>query len=223
MSTDGIPRDKQIEILHDHYKETFARVVQMERSRDRLFLLVIVLFALLTLEIGYPASFKGSVGSLTFAGTKIDIEALPLAALLNATWVLTLAVALDYCRKSIWISRSYKYIHELEETISPHLNARDMYRREGLWYANNYPMLLNASWIAYVFVFPTILLVATVGLIYWELTQIDYRWFHKTFDAVIALVLLAVFVLYQVQPYIAQKRHDRRERRKDKPPKRRRR
>ena len=215
LSGAEIPPDKQLDILHDHYKETFARVVLMERSRDRLFLLVIVLFALLSLEIGYPASFEGSVGSLSFAGTVIDLDALPLAALLNATWVLALAVVLDYCRKSIWVSRSYRYVHELEKTISPQLDAGDMYQREGHWYANNYPMLLNASWIAYVFVFPVILFVATIGLLSWELKRLDYPWFHKAFDVAISFVLLAVFVLYQVQPYIAQKIRDRRERRKD--------
>jgi hypothetical protein len=66
-------------------------------------------------------------------------------------------------------------------------------------------MLLNGSWYAYVFVFPVILAVATCGLVYWEISQLSYRRFHYVFDAILAATLLAVFFLYQVQPYVAQK------------------
>ncbi len=82
--------DKQLEVLHDHYKETFARLREAEASRDRLFLWVIGLFALLSLEVGYPVAIGGSFVKLTIAGGELNLQALPLPALLNATWVLTL-------------------------------------------------------------------------------------------------------------------------------------
>jgi len=86
--------DKQLEILHDHYKETFARMREAEALRDRLFLWMIGLFALLSLEIGYPAAIGGTLGKLSIAGGELNLQALPLPALLNATWVLTLTISL---------------------------------------------------------------------------------------------------------------------------------
>ena len=96
---------KQLEILHDHYKETFARLRETEASRDQLFLWVIGLFALLSLEIGYPAAIGGSLGKLSIAGGELNLQALPLPALLNVTWVLTLAIGLRYCQTSVLVNR----------------------------------------------------------------------------------------------------------------------
>lgn len=206
-----ISNDTQIEILHDHYKESFARVVSVERSRDRLFLLVILLYALLAVEVGYPASFEGAVGAISVAGVQVNLDALPLPALLNATWVLVFAVLLDYCRKAVWVSRQYRYIHSLEAIISPKLDAGDAYHREGTFYADDYPVLLNVAWIAYVFIFPIILAVATAGLIYWEWRALPYHWSHRAFDVAVATSLLMVCLLYQVLPNILHKIRQRRE------------
>jgi hypothetical protein len=60
--------DKQLEILHDHYKETFTRLREVEALRDRLFLRLIGLFALLIIEIGYPAALGGTLGKLSVLG-----------------------------------------------------------------------------------------------------------------------------------------------------------
>jgi len=194
--------EKRLEILHDHYKETFARVVHVERTRDRLFLLLIVLFALLALEIGYPASFSDSVDTVTLLGAEIKLDALPLPAVLNATWVFALAIALSYARKAIWVNRQYDYVHDLEDVISPALGAGDMYRREGYRYTSELPLLINVAWIAYVFVFPVTLVFATIGLVYWEVKELPYAWFHKILDIAMAICLILVFFFYQVQPHV---------------------
>ncbi len=226
MATDGSPgADKRLEVLHDHYKETFARQREMEAARDRLFLQVIGLFALLSLEIGYPAALGASLGKIGVAGAEINLQALPLAALLNATWVLTLAVALSYCRVAIHIDRQYDYVHMLERNISPILRDgqghkaegavptppldEDIYQREGTVYLRGYPLLLNATWIAYVAIFPIILLVATIGLVVWEWRRLPYPAFNRAFDSGVALALIVLLLLYRVLPYIAEKRRDK--------------
>ncbi len=211
--------DKQLEILHDHYKETFARLREVEGSRDRLFLWVIGLFALLSLEIGYPAATGRSLGKVSVAGGQLDLQALPLPALLDATWVLTLAVALRYCQTTVLVSRQYPYLHMLEENISPlvrgvrlyqkddksHFPAlhANIYRREGKVYLSEYPLLLDVAWFAYVILFPLIVIVATVGLAFWECTKLPYPLFHRIFDSLIAAALVAFFSLYRIHPWAA--------------------
>jgi hypothetical protein len=189
--------------------------VQVERTRDRQFLWVILLFALLCVEIGYPAEFRESVGEVKAFDVNVAVSAVPLPALLNATWVLTLAVVLGYCRNSIWVTRQYRYVHDLEDIISPIIDAGNMYRREGLYYENNYPTLLNVSWIAYVYVFPAILLFAVSGLVYWENTRLPYPEINRLFDYCIAVAMLLTVFLYQFQPRIAQWWRDRKTRRSE--------
>ncbi len=213
--------DKELEILHDHYKETFARVREVEASRNRLFLWVIGLYALLILEIGYSATIGSGLGSLNLVGLEINLRALPLPALLDATWVLTLAIVLRYCQASIFVERQYPYVHLLERSISSLVRRslslnENVYQREGKVYLNEYPVLLDVAWIAYVVVFPLILIVATVGLLCWEWTRLPYPWPHKVFDSLVTAALLTFFVLYRVQPYVANRWRRRRKQRRNK-------
>ena len=164
-----------------------------------------MLFALLALEIGYPSAFSGTVGTLDAAGGKLNLKALPLPALLNATWVLTLAIVLRYCQASISTDRRYPYVHLLEGTISPALGGGVIYRREGDVYLSDYPTLLNVTWIAYVVVFPLVAFVASIGLVYWEWTHLSYQWFHILFDTFAASAIMIVFFLYRVLPYLAKR------------------
>lgn len=195
--------DKQLEVLHDHYKETFARLREVEQNRDRLFLWVILLFALLSLEIGYPAAVGGSLGKLSIAGGELNLQNLPLPALLTATWVFTLDIALRYCRATVWINRQYPYLHMLEDNISPEVGGNDLYRREGEVYLREYPLLLDVTWIAYGFLFPIIVILAALGLATWEYGRLPYPHLHRVVDALIATVLIVFFLLYRVQPTAA--------------------
>jgi hypothetical protein len=129
---------------------------------------MIGLFALLILEIGYPAAVGGALKKLSIAGGELDLQALPLPALLNATWVLTLTIGLRYCQTSVLVNRQYPYLHTLEEAISPEVGGGDLYQREGKVYLREYPLLLDVAWFAYVILFPLIVMVATLGLAIWE-------------------------------------------------------
>lgn len=197
--------EKQLEILHDHYKETFARLREIESSRDRLFLWVIGLFTLLSIEIGYPAAIGGALGKLSIAGGELNLQALPLPALLNITWVLTLAMGLRYCQSTILVNRQYPYLHSLEDAIAPEFGEDDIYRREGKVYLREYPLLLDVAWFAYGILFPLIVMFATCGLIIWELSWVLYPLAHILFDAFIACALIVFFFIYRVQPTISNR------------------
>ncbi len=197
--------EKRLEILHDHYKETFAHVREREKARDRLFLAVIGLFALLAVEIQYPAEFGGSLGSLGVAGGEIELGTLPLPALLNASWVLTLAIALRYCQAAVGVERQYPYLHMLEDELSPLLGGEDVYRREGRAYLRGYPVFLNVAWFAYVVLFPLVAGVATVALIWSEWAGLPYPAPHKALDSVLAAAVVASFALYRTLPQVIER------------------
>src|SRR5215210_6052030 len=71
---DHMPDLLPIEVLHDHYKESFSYIRERERERDRLFLILIALFALLALEIQYPINFRSAVGTLRFLGIELNVD-----------------------------------------------------------------------------------------------------------------------------------------------------
>lgn len=197
--------EKQLEIVHDHYKETFSYIREREKARDRQFLWIILLFALLFLEVGYPAEFGGSVQSLSIVGGQIDLDRLPLPALLSATWVLTLAITLRYCAATVSISRQYKYLHALESELSPQFGGGIIYNREGNHYLEEYPPILNFVYFAYVMIFPVIVLFAILFLSALEWFRLSYPWPHRLFDTLVAGAVFLCFFLYQMQPYLAER------------------
>jgi hypothetical protein len=192
--------EQRLDVLHDHYKETFALIREREGQRDRLFLVLIGLFALLVLEVQYPANFGGALGPLTVSGAEVNLGALPLPGLLSASWVLTVAVALRYCQAVMLVERQYDYLHRLEEKISGELGDDDLYRREGRSYLDGYPLFQDWAWICYVFLFPIAAAIAVVALVAAELTGLPYPWPNKAFDTVAALALIVSFYLYRWHP-----------------------
>src|SRR3712207_5106984 len=190
----------RLEVLHDHYKESFSYIRERERERDRLFLILIALFALLALEIQYPINFRGAVGTLTFLGIELNVDALPLPAFLTATWVTVLVITLRYCQASTNVERQYQYLHTLEDKISAELGDKELYRREGRAYKSEYPLFSWWAWRFYVVVLPVIAIIATGVLIYQEWTGLEYPLLGKIFDLVSASGVLVSFALYRIVP-----------------------
>jgi hypothetical protein len=208
MQPEGTPEppkpslDKQLDILNDHYKDTFTRLRETAQTRDRLFLWLIALFALLTVEIGYPAAVAGSLGKVNFFGAELNLQSLPLPALLTLTWVVVLLIGLQYCQATVWINRQYDYVHHLEHLVSPMLGGGDTYQREGEVYLRNYPLVLNFAWIIYGFVFPALIMLGTLWLLIWELVGLSYPAINQALDGFLGVVLIMVFFSYRMEPTI---------------------
>ncbi len=197
-----MPGDPQLSIIHDHYKETFALIRERERLRDRSFGFLIGLFALLALEIYYPAQVGVSLGVLHVLGTDIDVKQLPLALLIDATWVFSLTIALGYCRTTANVERQYPYLHHLEDWMSSALGDDSLYRREGHVYLTGFPAFLTWAWFSYVIVFPVVLMLGCVVLVAHEWSALSYSAPHRIFDSIIALLIVASFGVYAVVPRI---------------------
>jgi hypothetical protein len=195
-----MPDSPRLEVLHDHYKESFSYIRERERERDRLFLILIALFALLALEIQYPINFRGAVGTLSFLGIELNVDALPLPAFLTATWVTVLVLTLRYCQASTNVERQYKYLHTLEDKISAELGDDELYRREGRAYTSEYPLFSWWAWRFYVVVLPVIAIIATGVLIYQEWAGLEYPLLGKIFDLISASGVAVSFALYRIVP-----------------------
>lgn len=187
-------------ISYDHYKDTFASIREREKERDRLFIYLVLAFAVLGVQVLYPAQFKGTVESFSFAGVTIAVGVLPTAALLSATWVLVSAIGLRYCQRVVWIEQQYGYLHQLEVALEPQLQQVAPFRREGAAYLNNAPPFQDWAWILYVVVFPGTAVLATVALLMVEWTLLSYHSVHTVIDTAMAVALLTSLYLYQLHP-----------------------
>lgn len=191
----------KLEILHDHYKETFQYIRERERLRDRLFLILIGLYALLALQIQYPIQFNRTLETVNVFGIEVDVSSLPLPAFLSATWVFVLAVTLRYCQTSITIERQYDYLHKLEDALSPEFGG-ELYRREGREYDDQYPAFSGWAWRFYTIVLPVIAVLATIVLIYEEIEGLSYPILNKILDSGVALYIVVSFFLYRIFPLV---------------------
>ena len=192
-----VSAEKQLEILHDHYKETFSLIREREKQRDLFFLVLIGLFALLIIEVQYPINFSGAIGKLSMPFGDVELSKLPLAALLGVSWVLTFTIALRYCQATVAVDRQYVYLHILEEKISKMFNDRDLYRREGKAYLEDYPAYREWVWYVYVVAFPIIILIGTSLIITLEWIGLHTSLWYKIFDTVIAIGLLVSICVYR--------------------------
>jgi len=189
-----------LELLHDHYKETFSLILARERRRDRFLLWLLFLFAVLILEIQYPVDAHGALGSITILGNTINLHALPLALLLNASWFLVAAILLKWCQLTTSVERQYDFLHLLEDRISDALGDDDVYRREGRVYLSKYPRLLNWAWLSYVYLIPVGLFAGTIYLYTVEARSLPYSVPSKVIDGLFASLIVISLFLYRFIP-----------------------
>lgn len=157
----NISEEKKIEILYDHYKESFLCVKYFEKQRERLlaFLLMIVFFQFLL------AFFSGE--SLDAFNAVIEKQ-IGFSFVLNEAvfsilfWFLLFSASLRYFQTNVLISRQYEYIHKLENDICKKVDDEDFIIREQLGYKRehkgDHPIFTNWVRIVYTWIFPILLI-----------------------------------------------------------------
>ncbi len=193
-----------IAFLHDHYKDTFSYVTSRETRRDRLFLTLILGYAVLALQVYYPTSVLGTVQKLSILGVEFDVGSLPLAALLDASWAAALVIGLKYCQTALAVERQYPYLHRLEESVGRLLPDPNMFCREGRAYLQSYPAVLNWAWVCYVVIFPLAAVFGAAGLLAITWRSLPYGSAHKVFQTTTGTALILSFAFYQVVPRMRQ-------------------
>lgn len=192
--------DQRLTVLYDHYTDTFTVIRDRENERDRLFLVLIAALGVLGVQVGYSAEAGGIIDTAELGPFTLAVAPLPAAAVLTATWVIVIAIALRYAQRAIIIERQYDYLHTLEAHIATALDEPDVFAREGKAYLREYPAFSDWTWISYVVIFPIVVIVAVAGTIALELTQLGYPLVHKLGDAAMAAATIVSMYLYRLHP-----------------------
>lgn len=194
--------DIELNILHDHYKESFLYICDREKQRDRLFLFIIALIGILFLEIQYAEIFPDIFKNINLESFILNLSTIPIFVFLSITWTYLFILVLKYCQISIFIERQYEYLHILEKKISNIFNDKEIYSREGRTYLKNYPVFSQFAWIIYVFIFPIIVILSIALLLYFEWNMNNTVCYHLIYDSSLAFGVALSFVLYRVWPFV---------------------
>ena len=199
--------DKQkIEILHEHYQESFTYIRERERRRDHFFLFLILLIGALFLQVQYPINFKEALGDLNIQNTELNLRAIPLEPLLSVTWTFLMVLSLQYCQVSINTERQYSYLHLLENRLSKAFGDEDIYRREGKAYLDKYPIFSEWAWIFYTIMFPLIMVASVPFLLYLEISQLNNAVYYKIYDGLLGIGVIISFLLYRISPLLSKRK-----------------
>lgn len=193
-------KEIKLNLLHDHFKDSFIYIREREKLRDKLFYIIISLFGILAFQIQYPINFHNALTTISILETNFDLRIVPLQAILSLTWTFIFVLLMKYYQTTINIERQYPYLHKIEEKISELLEDKEIYCREGYEYLNKYPVFSDWTWIFYTYIMPLVFLSTTIILVYNECSNLEYPNYYKVYDLIIALFIIITLILYKIKP-----------------------
>ena len=187
--------EKKIEILYDHYKDSFENQKSYLQKRNNYTLMCLGLIATLSFQMSNPDQsnvisnelIKKNIGDI-----KIDFSYINNVLTFALLWVVIM-----YYRINFLIENIYKYIKEIEVSLTKEIKPFEI-SREGITYLDHYPWLLEVVHKIYSIGFPVTLIC--VSIIKWstEKKQIvePFKNGHFWFDTVLLFSIVLTSLLY---------------------------
>jgi len=186
--------DAKLQILHDHYKDTFFYIQEYIKLRDRLFLFILVVVTFMLFQLYSPVSAGEAVSH--FITKKLELKSpIDITFIGSIIWFGLLSLVVRYFQTVVHIERQYKYIHQLEEQLSSEY-VNKVFTREGKTYLNNYPVFSNWAWILYTIVFPALLGALVIFKINREIWQAGSISLLISVNSAIALFIVLSILFY---------------------------
>ena len=130
-----------LELLYDHYKETFSLSKEAQNRRNKNFLILCILEAisfwvLVQSEKVFELFTSGISAALK---TTISLSNTIIQTLL---WIVIIYILIRYIQDVLYVERQYGYLSVLERQISD-VKEIKIFKRESDNYVSNYPIVLN--------------------------------------------------------------------------------
>ncbi len=156
----------KVDILYDHYKDTFAIQKENEKLRNKLFVILCICILLLILMTIYPNNIYENFQELFSEKIGINIRfELKILELFN--WFIITYLTVRYYQINSNIEKNYKYIHNIENTLEGKYKI-PIYR-EGKNYLVQYPLFLQLSYVFYKYIFPLLFNICITIKIYFNI------------------------------------------------------
>lgn len=143
----------KIDIMYDHYKDTFSIQKETEKVRNKLFVVLCICILLLLMMTIYPDNIYQNIQEFFDIKLGINIKfELKILELFN--WFIILYLTIRYYQTNANVEKNYNYIHDLEDKLEK-THKLTIYR-EGRNYLNQYPLFLTISYVFYKYIFPIV-------------------------------------------------------------------
>ncbi len=166
----GDTQDTYLEVLANHYSETFELLKADTGRRDRLFLYMLVLIFLLLLYMSAPTVMGDWINSFVVnqAGSRGDsatTRLIDVSFIGTLLWFGFLCLAHTYFQTVLHVERQYNYVYHLEKELNDHISGI-AFTREGKHYRDN--RRIFSSWTKFIFWILSPLLIF-LFLVSWQL------------------------------------------------------
>ena len=189
----------KLEILNDHYKDTFSYQIGYLKRRDRLSLYLLLTLMIMFLEVMSPSGTETIISKLisNYLGNGVSLETSLVRCLF---WFFLFGLVVRYCQIVVLVEEQYSYLHELEKELTSFFSSGIPFTREGKSYLKDYPTLSNWSDILYTWVFPATLLLFTGAKIQIEFPNefFNFTWIVSALFCLMIWLTIAFYLHFQI-------------------------
>ena len=191
MKQDNKYTEPKLEILNDHYKDTFSYIRDYIRIRDSLLLMILIVVTVMLSQIFSPNETKSAISE--FINAKLNLTTrIEVSFIGSVIWFGLFALIMKYFQTVVYIERQYNYIHKLEDVISKEFNG-EAFTREGKSHLKDYPIFSEWSQIVYRIIFPAILTLVSLIKIIGEWVGRDrVSWLLIFYSLVCGCILISI-------------------------------
>ena len=194
------PDIKLIEVLSQHYSETFELLHKIVARRDRLFLYILLVIFVLLLYMSSPSVMSEWVN--TFFNNQVNGAAnpnmLPLidVSVIGVVLLLgLLSLSHTYFQTVLHVERQYDYVYQLEQELSSHFAGRAFIREGDHYKKYRYRF---SRWTIGIFwiLFPSLFFLFIVYWLIFLYTQSQAPRIFIIVDSLITVSILISLCLY---------------------------
>lgn len=198
-----------LEVLYDHYKETFSLSKEAQARRNKSFIVLCILeaisfFILIKPERAFELILNGINQQIN---TTLQLSNTIIQSLL---WLLITYVMIRYIQDMLYVERQYIYLDNLEKEIT-NLTLTSVFKREGVNYQKNYPMVLNFIDLFYKMLIPIFFAVINTVRICKEWSMMDKNYITLICDTILFIAIFVIdwFYFFEIHSKITNfiKRH----------------
>jgi len=194
------PDIKLIEVLSQHYSETFELLHKIVARRDRLFLYILLVIFVLLLYMSSPSVMSEWVN--TFFNKQVNgapnSNMLPLidVSVIGVVLLLgLLSLSHTYFQTVLHVERQYDYVYQLEQELSSHFAGRAFIREGDHYKKYRYRF---SRWTKGIFwiLFPSLFFLFIVYWLIFLYTQSQAPRIFIIVDSLITVSILISLCLY---------------------------
>lgn len=188
-----------LNLYYDHYKDTQEIIRGFVAKRDKytiILLCVVAVISYVTIDAAACSRIINEILNDKFGLSAISFQ------VINAIFLsILLFVSLQYYQICLNIEKWYRYIHNVENTLSE--MSQMNIDRESKSYLNNYPKTQDLAHSLYTYIFPFIIIAISIYKLVIELHSNNYA--TMIVDGILICVTIICSVAYLIDRICMQK------------------